>query len=236
MSYWNWLPQVASVAATLYGASQSQKSQEKATTAANKSTEAATQASIQAQREATAAELAKLELAKGVLQTQQKQASPGLVGLQTIIGRGETLTPAQELALSDARRETTNALQGSGLRGSARATAATIQDVEGRMRTGFIDANRNRSDSASSSLASQYFSAGDKTADIYGTQGQRVSQGLVNVGDLNQRNIAQQGQNVTDNILNTGTIKGSAIGNIGAVIADEIKRKSSYEEIDKGSA
>lgn len=236
MSFWRWLPSLIPAAATIYGASQASKASKQDTTAANQANQKATDASIQAQREATAAELEKLAVAERLMQAQQRQASPGLVGLQQIIGRGEALTPEQELALEDARRNTANALAGSSLRGSARATAASIQDVEGRMRTGFIDSNRSRADAAAGQLSGQYFNAGDNLVNIAGAQGDSASKGLINIGTANRANIIGTGQNDVDNLTRQSTIKGSAIGDIAAVISDQIKqdsKPSSYKEVHR---
>lgn len=214
-SYWDWLPAAITAGATLWGASQQAKTTEKAANTAAK-----------AQAGATAAEQKAIDVAQGQMRTQQAAASPGLMAIQDVIGRGEGLTPAQELALSDARRTTLDTLQGGSLRGSARATAATVNDVEGRMRTGFMDTNRQRVDQAASNLSGQYFNAGNNIADLSLATGKSASAGLLNTGDINAANTMGQ-----------GIIKGQAIGDIGAVIADQMKqndrekRDSSYKAV-----
>jgi hypothetical protein len=157
-------------------------------------------------------------------------ASPGLLALQGIVNRSEALTPEQTLALDDARRKSLDALQGGSLRGSARATAATVNDVDGRMRTEFMAQNRGRADSAAGALSGQYFNAGNNIADLNMQGGKSVSSGLLNTGDINAANE-----------LGQGTIQSRAIGDIGAIIADQLKnsetkkRDSSYETINWNS-
>lgn len=210
------IPAVIGAGATLYGAKLASNSQNQGA-----------QVAANAQREATAAEQESLRIATEHMQRQQQAASPGLMAVQGIIGRGEGLTPYQEQSLDDARRKAVDALQGGSVRGSARATAATVADVEGRMRGQFIEQNRQRSDQAASNLSGQYFDAGKNIADLNLKTGASASQGLLGVGNTDYANT-----------INQGVIKGKAIGDIGAVIAQSIKddeRKSSYTPIGQNS-
>lgn len=220
MSFWSSvLPAAITAGASLWGASRQSDAQDEAAKIA-----------AGAQGRATAAEVEANKQAVTVMQNQQRMASPGLLALQGIVGRGEKLTPAQELALEDARRTTLDALQGGSLRGSARATAATVNDVDGRMRTGFMDQNRSRADSAAGALSSQYFSSGNNIADLNLSGGKSVSSGLLNTGEINAANT-----------LGQSNIQSRAIGDIGAIIADQMKsadskkRDSSYEAINWNS-
>lgn len=210
-SFWDWvpklLPTVIAAGATIYGANQASKAQDKAAETAR-----------QANQQATDAQLQALRLAEQNQQRMQAVASPGLMRVQSVIGRGDQLTPEQMLALQDARRTTVDTLQGSGLRGSARATAATINDVEGRMRTGFMAQNRNQADNAAQALSGQYFNAGNSIANLNQQAGNAVSQGLLNTGQAD-----------VNSMINQGSIKGQAIGNIGAVIADQFKSDDQKE-------
>lgn len=215
MGMWDWLPTLIQTGATLLGSSK-----------ASKANDQATQVAVQQQNKATQAELQALKLAEENQRLMQTAASPGLMRTQQIINRGEELTPEQLIALDDGRRQTLDALHGGSLRGSARATAATVNDVEGRMRADMIAANRNRSDNAAQGLTGQYFNAGSGITNIMGQQGTAVSQGLINTG-----------QNLVDSTKNAAAIKGTAIGDISAVIADQLKasqmekRSSSYDPI-----
>lgn len=202
---WDW---VADLAPTLietgvkaYGANQKSKGYNQATNTA-----------VASQNAATEREIAAREQANVLLRQQQQMASPGLTALQGVIGRSDQLTPAQIQAMDDARRTTLDSLQGGSLRGSARATAATVADVEGRMRNQMLTQNQQRADNAAGALASQYFSSGNSVANNTAQTGQVASQGLTSIGQLQ-----------ANNQINQGTINGTAIGDIGAVIADTVK-------------
>lgn len=216
MSYWSWVPSLIETGISLWGASKAADANQRATDVA-----------VQQQGRATEAELEALRMAEQKQKEMQAAASPGLMQMQRIIGRGEGLTPEQKIAMEDARRTTLDALQGGGLRGSARATVSAVNDVDGRMRANFIGQNRQQTDDAARALSGQYFNAGNNITNIMGQQGQAASQGLMNTG-----------QNLVDSIKNDTAIKGTAMGDIGAVIADQLKsnindkRNSSYESLD----
>ncbi len=215
-SWWDWVPTLLKVGTTAWGASQHANA-----------TQAAAQTAANATNAATDAQLQGLELTRQTMQQQQAAASPGLVTMQNMITRGPGLTPVQQTALDEARRTTLDSLRGSGLRGSARATAATVKKVEGDMRNQYINANQNRADQAAQTLSGQYFNAGNNIANLQSKAGTAVSQGLTTVGVLNAS--AQ---------LGTANTTGKAVGDIGAIIADEIKnnqkRESSYDDTAKG--
>lgn len=219
MGMWDW---VADMAPTLietgvkaYGANQKAKSYNQATDTA-----------VAAQNAATEREIAAREQANILLRQQQQMASPGLTALQSVIGRADQLTPAQVQAIDDARRTTLDSLKGSALRGSARATSATVADTTNRVTNQMLSQNQTRADNAAGSLAGQYFSAGNSVANNTANTGRVASEGLTGVGQLQ-----------SNNAINQGTINGTAIGDIGAVIADTVKasqnqkRDSSYKDI-----
>lgn len=217
MSFWNFvkdiLPTVATVGATVYGAKVASDASDKATQQLDQSNQAATNAQLQG-----------LQTAERNLQINRQAASPGLLAMQEIIARGDRLTPEQEQAVADTRRTTLDSLQGSSLRGSGRATAAVLADAEKRVRNNFMTQNQNRSDTAAGNLSGQYFGAGNNVANINAQQGNTVSQGLINSGNVTAANT-----------LGQSSIQGQAIGDIGAVIADSLKgsmqekRGSSYQ-------
>lgn len=222
MSFWDFIPKllptVIAAGATVYGAKMASDAQKDARKTANV-----------AQTKATDAQLEGIRAAEQNTQQLQSAASPGLMRIQSVIGRGEALTPEQILALNDARRTTLDTLQGGSLRGSARATVASVNDVENRMRTNMVAQNRNQADSAASSLSGQYFNAGNNISNLNRDAGNTVSQGLINTG-----------QTDVNTGMNQGLIKGQAIGDIGAVIADAMKKKdqerrdSSYATVNGG--
>lgn len=218
MSFWNFVKDMGpllAVGATLYGADQASKSNNQAATIM-----------AGAQKEGTAAQLEGLKMAKEELAVNRTAASPGLLATQAVINRGATLTPQQETAVADSREEALNALRGSSLRGSARATSAIVSDTDKRVRQGFMDANQGRADSAAAGMAGQYFGAGNNMANNSTAAGGVISQGLVNTGNI-------QGANA----IGQGALRGQAIGDIGAIIADSVKdnvkkeRDSSYTRV-----
>ncbi len=216
MSFWGNILKVAlPAAATLYGA--------KMASDANK--EAAQQAT-QATQDATKAQTDALELSKKNLEVNQRAASPGLLRTQEIIARGAKLTPEQEQSVQDSRNQAINALKGSSLRGSARATSALISDTDKRVRNNFMTQNQNSADTAARSLAGQYFGANQNLANNAVKTGNSVSQGLVNQGNIQ-----------ASNTLGQGALQGQAIGDVAAIIADSAKndfqekRESSYESV-----
>lgn len=194
----------------------------------NNASQQAADTAVVAQQRATAAEVAAIQVAQGQLNEQKLQASPGLVAQQEIIGRKDQLTPFQMQQISDSRRTTLDALQGGSLRGSARATAEAVSDVEGRQVNQFLEANQSRADQAATNLSGQYFNAGNNVANLNLKAGDSVSQGLISQGDVQSANIVGRGK-----------ITGQAIGDIGAVIAEQIKKSnqekkdSSYKPIKK---
>ena len=215
MGFWDWVPKAVEIGATLWGAKQQSDTQNQAANTAVQANQAATAAALEGNRVATSA-----------MERQQAAASPGLMHVQEVIGRGEGLTPAQELSLNDARRTTLDTLHGGSLRGSARATVAAVQDVDGRMRADMIDRNRARADTAATNLSGQYFNSGNQIANLNTSAGNVASAGLINTGNVESANTMGQ-----------GIIKGQAIGDIGAIIADQLKsddnkkRDSSYDPI-----
>ena len=208
MSFWEAiLPTVLSVGATVYGANQS-----------SKATQQAAQQTYDATQAATEAQLEGLRVAQQNLEVNRRAASPGLVATNRIIARGSKLTPEQEMAVADTRKQALNALKGSSLRGSARATSAVVNDVDTRTRNNFMTQNQNAADNAAKSLAGQYFGAGTNIANNATNQGTTISQGLTNSGIIQ-----------ASNTLGQDAIKGRAIGDVGALISDALKSQVQEE-------
>lgn len=214
-SFWDFVTPLIPVAATLYGLNQTTKASNKA---------ADTMAA--AQEHGTDAQLEGLKMAKQELAVNRTAASPGLLATQEIINRGATLNPAQLQAVEDSRQTSLNALKGSSLRGSARATSAIVADTDKRVRDNLMQQNQTRADTAATGLSSQYFGAGNNMANNSTAAGGVISQGLVNTGDINAANTIGQ-----------ANLRGQAIGDIGATIADTIKdnvqkeRDSTYKKV-----
>lgn len=219
MSFWGFvkdlLPVAAAAGATIYGANQASKANDKAT-----------QQMVQAQREGTQAQLEGLRVAREELAVNRNAASPGLLATQEIIARGSKLTPQQEQAVADTRGQALNALKGSSLRGSARTTSAIVADTDQRTRNDFMAQNQGRADSAALGLAGHYFGSGTNMANNATQTGNAISSGLTNTGTIQASNTIGQ-----------GALRGQTIGDVGAIIADAAKeamakeRDSSYQRI-----
>lgn len=199
--FWDFLPTILQVGATIYGTAQASSANNKAA-----STLAA------AQKAGTAAEVAGLNTAQQVTAANQSAASPGLLAEQAIVNRGTDLTPAQEQAVADSRTTAINALNGTGLRGSARATSATIADTDQRERDNFMQQNQNNANTAAGALTGDYFQAGNNLATNATNTGQAISQGLINTGTIQGSNDIGQGK-----------LTGQAIGDVGATVANTVK-------------
>ena len=99
MSFWGSILKVAVPAAvSLYG----MKTQSDANDEAAEQATRATQASTKAQTDA-------LRIAEQNLEKNRQAASPGLMATQEIITRGSDLTPEQEMAVENSRRQSLNA-------------------------------------------------------------------------------------------------------------------------------
>jgi len=216
MSFWNFLPTLVTAGATIYG-----------TTQANKTSAKASNDLLKASRESQQAQENALRLAQENLNETRKLASPGLTALQKRISRGSELTPEQKLAVEDSRRESINALKGSSLRGSARATSAVISDTDTRVRNNFMTSNRDSSDNAAATLTGQYFNTS-----------RDLNNNLISQGDATSKGLLDRGNVTASNTIGRGNRTGSAIGDIGGIIADTLKNdvikaresRTNYEE------
>lgn len=225
MSWFDWIPTALSIGGTLLN---------RAT--ANDAIKSATDAQVDAANRGAKAEVDAADAAKGYYaasqtndRAMQTQAAPGVAQQQTAIAQQNVLTPAQMLALDNARRQSVNTLNSSALRGSGRATVAAIKNVDDTMRTGLMDQNRARADSAASALSGQYFTAG---RDI-NTQNSNAATASINAGKAVSTGINAAGDAQAQGDIATGTqnviATGQAINDIGSAIAAENKKhQSSY--------
>jgi hypothetical protein len=170
-----------------------------------------------ANREATAAQIAGNDRAGQRFETLRQDTQPGMSYLRGVVTAPPgTLTPFQAQQMDEARRTTTNRLATSGLRGSGRATVAAFRGVESDLRNRFVEANRNRADTAAGTLASGYTGATNQMAGLDRANGQAAATGISNTG------LTQAGST-----LATGTLLGSALGDIGSAIASSNKARAS---------
>lgn len=225
MSWFDWIPTALNIGGTLLNRSM-----------ANDAIKSATQAQVDAANRGAQAEVDASNAAKGYYaksavndQAMQQQAAPGVYQQQQAIQQQNTLTPAQQMAIDNARRQSVNTLNGGNLRGSARATVAAVKNVDDTMRGQYMDQNRGRADTAASALSSQYFTSGrdintqNSNAATAGINaGKAVNTGLNTAGDATARGDIGVGQ---QNVIATG----QAINDIASQIAaDNKKHQSSY--------
>lgn len=149
--------------------------------------------------------------------TQQAQAQLGRVAqdnaggqnyLKGVVAGSGDLTPAQQKALEDIRRNTTNEIRSSSLAGSGRSSAAVLNDQENRFTLGALDQNRNKAIDAANGMAQRAYGAQTGAAGLStdigkGYMAADQQGGLIDAGAT----------------LANGKLFGSAIGNIGSSIA-----------------
>jgi hypothetical protein len=150
----------------------------------------------------------------------KEQAQPAVTRLRQVVAAPNTLSEDQQIELADARRQATNSVNRSGLRGSGRAVTAAIKDVEGDVRRGFMRDNLARADGATSELAQPYFDATGQTANLILNQGQTAA---------NSADAA--GQAEAGATLANASLRGQTIGDVSSLIASEVKgRDSRYSD------
>lgn len=236
MSWFDWVPSLLNDASSIYG--------NIVKTGANNQ---AAQVSTAAQQTATADELQGLNAAKGNYgasvandQSMQNQSAPGVAQQQQEIAQQNVLTPAQQLALTNAQRQSINDLNASGLAGSGRAATASANYVGNELTTGALAQNRNRADTAASALSGQYFNAGQNIntqnsniANANVRAGQVAGAGALGVGAIGSGNIignagvdASTAQSVAGGT--TTPLAGQAIGDINSQVNAYNKSRSTY--------
>lgn len=229
MSWYDWVPQVAS---DIYGA----------ITKTNANNQAA-QTATAATQQATQQELEGLTAAQGSYAASrandaalQEQAAPGVGQQQLAIAQQNTLTPAQQLALTEARRQSINALNSSDLRGSGRATVATVKNVDDNLSASLMAQNRARADAAAGTLSNQYFTTGrDINTQNQLTGAAQIQSGKVAGAGTQDIGAIQSGQTLNNAALDTGTaasvgdaVSGKAINDVNSAVNQYNKYRSSY--------
>lgn len=212
--FWDFLPTILQVGATLYGVKEASDANTKAANTLAQAQQAGTAAQVTANNNAAAVEAA-----------NQAAASPGLIADQAIINRGTALTPAQQQAVTDANTTAINAMNGTGLRGSARAVAATVADTTNRNTATFEQQNQNNVNNAAGQLTGNYFASGNNLANNAVNTGTAISNGLINTGTIAGANDIGQGK-----------LAGQAIGDIGATAANTIKSGIVQNNLGSGPA
>lgn len=168
------------------------------------------------------------QLAQQRFETVQQQAQPAVEGLQRIASSDPyALTPQQEQEIADSRRTAMNALAVSGLRGSGRATVDAVRGSEDATRGRIVARNQARSDTATTGLAGQYFTAVGKAAGLDASTGEAVGKAVGKAYDP-----TKMGELNANALLATTTLQGRALGDVAAVTADALKegRRSYYRD------
>lgn len=212
MSLWSVVGGVINGAASLFGASK----------AADANVEAANIYAQSADKQAEAIREGN-QLAQERYDQLMEIGKPGISHLREVtLTDPYELTPGQKTSLDDIRRQTTNVLNNSGLRGAGRSITAAIKDVENDARGKFIDANIGRRDNAAAGLTGQYgagVSGGAQTA--------------INAGNATGNAALAGGTaNANANTANAG-LWGAAIGDVAGIVASELKsmdRESRYAD------
>lgn len=161
-------------------------------------------------------------LAQQRFMAAQEQAAPSVARMQQMAAADpHGLSQQQQAQVDDARRTTMSALQVSGLRGSGRAAVAAVRRAEDNTRGRLVEENQRRADSANTSLASQYFGAGQQAAALDANAGQAIGRGIEAEGAL--------GANA---MLANTALNARALGDVAAVTADALKegRRSYYRD------
>lgn len=204
----NWIAPVLLAGATVYGASTSAAANDRAAQIAQQG----------AQQRAAAIQQSNA-LAQQRFTNAQAVAAPAVEREKQIMYQGDTLTPAQQTQISDARRVATNQLALSPLRGSGRATVAAIRKTEGDLTNQLTTQNRARADAATSSLNQQYFGANTQAANLDVASGQAIGNAANDVGQIG-----------ADQTTSDAQLQGKAIGDIASIVNGAYKdaRRSNY--------
>lgn len=145
----------------------------------------------------------------------EQQTAPASEYLRNVIAVDpNALTPSQNLALEDVRRESANRLAASGLRGAGRATTSALRKVEADFVGNAIDQNRRRADSAAGVLAGQGYSAAVRSAGVDDDTGRSVGQSYSDMG-----NTAAALES------STGDSQARVLGSIASIFASDAKEK-----------
>ncbi len=161
------------------------------------------------------------EAAAARFEEQSRLTEPGVSRLRSVIANAGNLTPFEEQQLDEARRQTTTALSGSGLRGSGRATFEAVRGVESDFFNRINQSNLARSDRAASQLAGANFDATRSAARI--DQDARAPAVEAQAGGLRAVAGTQDSQSNLANALLTG----QAIGDIAGIITADNKGRAS---------
>ena len=160
------------------------------------------------------------EGAQARYEEQRAVTAPGVSRLRSVVSAPEGLTPEQIAAREELRRQTTNTVSRSGLRGSGRATVAAIKKVESDFTNQAIAANRARGDTAATTLAGSNLATYGQQAGIDQSTGRAVGDAAMTAG------LASAGATTAN-----ANMAGRALGDLAGIIASDVKgRESRYAD------
>lgn len=218
MSWYDWLAPVLQIGSTIFNANSNINANDRIAQTSNQATQAAAAAKAEAQRAAQA----QYGVEEQKLQELQSSAAPALSKVNQLINRNPGLTPAQQMALDEARRQSMNSLVAGGMAGDGRALTAGVRNIEDNMRANFIDANQQASNQAATGLAGQYYTTGTAAANV----NNNIAKSLVDTGTDAASAINDVGQTNAKNIMSnqnqTTASAGTALNDIvGAITAQQ---------------
>jgi len=185
---------------------------------ASDANEEAADASIEASRNALQAHREGNAIAQEHLKKLERNAAPGVAHLQQIVaGDPNRITPAQEIQLADTSRNLNAGLAKSGLRGAGRSVARVHNDVMNRTKSGMVERNRGRVDTAATNLAGQATGAATGQANLASQLGQQTANTLTGMGDTTANAATAN-----------GSLWAQTLGNIGSIFARD-DRGSRYD-------
>ena len=218
--FWSWdtvLNALPTVVTSLFGASQASKANTQAANIAANTATTNTQILREAADRATG-------IVTPLLNTGTSMAEPATAYMRNVMARPpEQLTPQQQITLNDTQMQAQRGIS-PGLRGSARANSAILNDIYNRGQAAMIQANQGRSDAAAKQLQEQ----GLATA-------RTAAPAVANIATGNASNIAAEntsaGSAAANAATNTAASNNSALSAISSYFANlerDATRPSAY--------
>lgn len=133
-------------------------------------------------------------------------------------------TPAQEIVLDDAARESSARLAAGGLRGAGRAITEGVLEDRRRREAGFLDENRARQDRARLERAGSFEREGTGVGNIETGSAAQIGGAAQRGGELGAIGTSRAGQIEAGGTLANANLIGQTLGTIAAVTADAQKR------------
>lgn len=153
----------------------------------------------------------------------QLKAAPGQNYLRQVVADPGALTPEQQQQLADSRLSTSNTLNSSNFAGSGRAGATLLKRNESDLVNSMLEANRQRSMGAATTLAGQGQQAGMAIGTTDTNEGTQLAKLTGAAGKVQGEGEAKAGLFQGQSTVANGAVTGKAIGDIGSYIASQSK-------------